>query len=111
VIAGGRQSVFSISVETRAGVTRHHLDRAIDALAIVENMQKQTHLPIVITNRATGRVLTVDPHRQIDLSLRRGKPILFGAGALVLHVQIREMRLYFYGIQRLTEKRLRLLGT
>ena len=50
-------------------------------------------------------------HRQIDLSLRRGKPIRFGAGALVLHVQIREMRLYFYGIQLLTAKRLRLLGT
>ena len=43
----------------------------------------------------------------------------FGAGsqfysapaALVLHVQIREMRLYLYGIQLLTAKRLRLLGT
>jgi hypothetical protein len=56
-------------------------------------------------------VRTIEPHRQIDLSLRRGKPILFGAGALVLDVQIREMRLYFYGIQLLTAKRLRLLGT
>lgn len=34
-----------------------------------------------------------------------------GVGALVLHVQIREMRLYLYGIQLLTAKRLRLLGT
>jgi hypothetical protein len=65
VIAGGRQSVFSISVETRAGVTRHHLDSAIDALAIVENMQKQTHLPIAITNRATGRVLNVEELRHL----------------------------------------------
>ena len=54
--------MFSISVETRAGVTRHHLDSAIDALAIVE---KQTHLPIVITNRATGRVLTVEELRHL----------------------------------------------
>ena len=52
--------MFSISVETKAGVTRHHLDSAIDALAIVEDIQKQTHLPIVITNRATGRVLNVE---------------------------------------------------
>jgi hypothetical protein len=48
--------VFSISVETRAGVTRHHLDGAIDALAIVEDMQKETRLPIAITNRPRGHV-------------------------------------------------------
>ena len=60
-----RQSVFSISVETRAGVTRHHLDSAIDALAIVEDMQKETHLPIVITDRAVGRVLTVEELRRL----------------------------------------------
>ena len=57
--------MFSISVETRGGVTRHHLESAIDALTIVENMQKETHLPIVITNRATGRVLTVEELRRL----------------------------------------------
>ena len=46
--------MFSISVETRVGVTRHHLDSAIDALAIVEDIQKETNLPIVITNRREG---------------------------------------------------------
>ena len=55
--------MFSISVETRAGVTRHHLDSAIDALAIVEDIQKETNLPIVITNRARGHVLTVEELR------------------------------------------------
>ena len=44
-------------------MTRHHLDSAIDAFAIVEHMQKETHLPIVITNRATGHVLTVEELR------------------------------------------------
>ena len=57
--------MFSISVETRAGVTRHHLDSAIDALAIVEDMQKETHLLIVITDRAAGRVLTVEELRRL----------------------------------------------
>ena len=57
--------VFSISVETRAGVTRHHLDSAIDALAIVEDIQKETNLPIVITNRARGHVLTVEELRHL----------------------------------------------
>ena len=57
--------MFSISLETRAGVTRHHLDSAIDALAIVEDMQKETHLPIVITNRASGQVLTVEELRRL----------------------------------------------
>ena len=57
--------MFSISVETRAGVTRHHLASAIDALAIVEDMQKETHLPIVITDRAAGRVLTVEELRRL----------------------------------------------
>ena len=57
--------MFSISVETRAGVTRHHLDSAIDALAIVENMQKETQLPIVITNRARGHVITVEELRHL----------------------------------------------
>ena len=52
-------------METRAGVTRRHLDNAIDALAIVEDMQKETHLPIVITDRATGRVLTVEELRYL----------------------------------------------
>ena len=56
--------MFSISVETRAGVTRHHLDSAIDALAIVEDMQKEAHLQIVITNRARGHVLTVEELRR-----------------------------------------------
>ena len=57
--------MFSISVETRAGVTRHHLDSAINVLAIVEGMQKETLLPIVITNRATGRALTVEELRHL----------------------------------------------
>jgi hypothetical protein len=57
--------VFSIFIETRKGVTRHHLDSAIDALAIVKDMQKETHLPIVITNRATGEVLTVEELRRL----------------------------------------------
>ena len=57
--------MFSISVETRAGVTRHHLDSAIDALAIVENMQKETQLPIVITDRARGHVITVEELRHL----------------------------------------------
>ena len=58
-------TVFSISVETRAGVTRHHLDSAIDALAIVKDIQKETNLPIVITNRARGHVLTVEELRRL----------------------------------------------
>ena len=57
--------MISISVETRAGMTRHHLDSAIAAFAIVEHMQKETHLPIVITNRATGHVLTVEELRHL----------------------------------------------
>jgi hypothetical protein len=57
--------VFSISVETRAGVTRHHLDSGIDALAIVEDMQKETCLPIAITNRARGHVLTIGELRHL----------------------------------------------
>ena len=57
--------MFSISVETRAGVTRHYLDSAIDALAIVEDIQKETNLPIVITNRARGHVLTVEELRRL----------------------------------------------
>ena len=64
--------MFSISVETRAGVTRRHLDSAIDALAIVEDMQKETHLPIAITNRATGRVLTVEELRHLANLERSG---------------------------------------
>ena len=64
--------MFSISVATRAGVTRHHLDSAIDALAVVEAMQKETDLPIVITNRATGHVLTVEELRRLaDLERSR----------------------------------------
>ena len=47
-------------VEPGAGVIRHHLDSAIDALAVVEDIQKETNLPIVITNRARGHVLTVE---------------------------------------------------
>ena len=57
--------MFSISVETRAGVTRHHLDSAIDALAIVEHMQKETRLPIAMTNRARGHALTVEELRRL----------------------------------------------
>ena len=57
--------MFSISVETRAGVIRHHLDSAIDALAVVEDIQKETNLPIVITNRARGHVLTVEELRRL----------------------------------------------
>jgi len=57
--------VFSVSVETRADVTRHHLASAIDALAIVEDMQKETNLPIIITDRAAGRVLTVEDLRRL----------------------------------------------
>ncbi len=64
--------MFSISMETRAGVTLHHRDNAIDALAIVENMQKETQLPIVITNRATRQVLTVEELRRLaDLERSR----------------------------------------
>jgi hypothetical protein len=65
MIAGGRQSVFSIFLETRAGVTRHNLDSAIDALFIVEAMQKETHLPIIITDRAAGHVLTIEELRRL----------------------------------------------
>ena len=65
MIERGRQSVFSISVETSAGVTRHHLDSAINALATVEDMQKETHLPIAITDRAAGHVLTVEELRRL----------------------------------------------
>jgi hypothetical protein len=57
--------VFSISLETRTGVTRHHLDSAIDALAIVEGMQKETRSPIEITNRASGHALTVEELRRL----------------------------------------------
>ena len=57
--------MFSISCETRAGVTLHHLDNPIDALAIAEGMQKETQLPIVITNRATGHVLTIGELRHL----------------------------------------------
>jgi len=57
--------VFSISLETRAGVTRHHLASAIDALAIVEGMRKETHLPIVIIDRAAGHALTVEELRRL----------------------------------------------
>ena len=49
----------------RAGVIRHHLDSAIDALAVVEDIQKETNLPIVITNRARGHVLTVEELRRL----------------------------------------------
>ena len=44
---------------------RHHLDSAIDALAIVEDIQKETDSPIVITNRARGHVLTVEELRRL----------------------------------------------
>jgi hypothetical protein len=37
----------------------------IDALAIVEDMQKETRLPIAITNRARGHVLTVEELRRL----------------------------------------------
>ena len=65
--------MFSVSCETRAGVALHHLDNAIDALAIVENIQKETQLPIVITNRATGRVLTITELRRLA-DLGRSRP-------------------------------------
>jgi hypothetical protein len=65
MIDGGRQTVFSISLETKAGVTRHDRDSAIDALAIVEEMQKETQLSIVITNRAAGHVITVEELRRL----------------------------------------------
>jgi hypothetical protein len=57
--------VSSVSCETRAGVILHHLDNASDALAIVENIRKETQLPIVIANRATGHVLTVEELRRL----------------------------------------------
>jgi hypothetical protein len=60
-----RKPVFSISMETREGVARHHLDNAIDALAVVEGLQKAAQLPIVITNRATGQFLTVEELRHL----------------------------------------------
>ena len=44
---------------------RHHLDSAIDALAVVEDIQKETNLPIAITNRARGHVLTVEELRRL----------------------------------------------
>ena len=66
--------MFSISCETRAGVTLHHLDNAIDALAIVENIQNETHLPIVITNRATGQVLTIEELRRLA-NLERSRAV------------------------------------
>ena len=66
--------MFSVSCETRAGVTLHHLDNAIDALAIVDNIQKETQLPIVITNRATGQVLTIEELRRLaNLERSRGR--------------------------------------
>ena len=71
--------MFSISVETRAGVTRHHLDNAIDALAIVKDLQKETHLPIVITDRAAGRVLTVEDLRRLANFERAGARRTLGA--------------------------------
>jgi hypothetical protein len=46
-------------------VIRHHLDSAIDALAVVEDIQKETNLPIAITNRARGHVLTVEELRRL----------------------------------------------
>jgi hypothetical protein len=46
-------------------VIRHHLDSAIDALAVVEDIQKETNLPIAITNRARGHVLTVEEIRRL----------------------------------------------
>ena len=64
--------MFSISCETRAGVTLHHLDNAIGALAIVENMRKETQLPIVVTNRATGQVLTFEELRRLANLERSG---------------------------------------
>jgi hypothetical protein len=67
--------VFSISVETRAGVTRHHLDSAIDALAIVEDIEKETRLPIVITNRARGHVLTVEELRRLARTRPNKNPL------------------------------------
>jgi hypothetical protein len=69
---GGTQSVFSISVETRAGMTRQYLDSAIDALAVVEDIQKETNLPIAITNRARGHVLTVEELRRLANLERSG---------------------------------------
>ena len=57
--------MFSISCETRAGVILHHLDNAIDALAVAENMRKETQLPIAMTNRATGQVLTFEELRRL----------------------------------------------
>jgi hypothetical protein len=64
--------VFSISMETREGVARHDLDNAIDALAVVEGLQKAAQLPIVITDRATGQFLTVEELRHLaDLERTR----------------------------------------
>jgi hypothetical protein len=57
--------VFSISMETREGVARHYLDNAVDALAVVEGLQKAAQLPIVTTNRATGQFLTVEELRHL----------------------------------------------
>jgi hypothetical protein len=53
-------------------VTLHHLDNAIGALAIVENMRKETQLPIVVTNRATGQVLTFEELRRLANLERSG---------------------------------------
>jgi threonine aldolase len=46
-------------------VTLHHLDNAIDALALLESMLKETQSPIVVTNRATGQVLSFEELRRL----------------------------------------------
>ena len=82
--------MFSISMETREGVTRHHLDNAIDALAVVEGLQKAAQLPIVITNRATGQFLTSRKFRAgpcpPDLKARSAPPTDIGNVVKVMRI-------------------------
>jgi hypothetical protein len=66
--------VFSISAETRAGVAVHHRENAIDALVLVEGIQRATQLPVTITNRATGRALTVEELRHLANLERAERP-------------------------------------
>jgi hypothetical protein len=67
--------VFSISAENRGGVTVHHRENAIDALVLEEDIQRATQVAVTITNRATGRAVTVEELRHLanlERAERRG---------------------------------------
>jgi hypothetical protein len=63
-------------------------------LAIVEHMQNETHLPIVITNRATVHVLTVEELRDLanfralprPPALRSAPPTVIGNAVNVMRI-------------------------